>query len=97
MADAVVTRAQSVTIFRISRAQPHRRLQFRNTAVGISTDPKGNAQMVMGWSEIGIDLDGPYKMRHRFRRAIHCRQQKSNLVFDLGRLRVEQQGLLEST
>src|SRR5437588_8177642 len=96
MADAVVTRAQPVMIFRVSRAQSNRYLQFRDTSIRISSDPVGNAQMVMGWGKTGIDLDGPDKMRHRFRRAIHCRQQKSNLVFDLGRLRVEQQGLLES-
>src|SRR5258708_36068152 len=96
MADAVVTRAQSVTIFWISRAQPHRRLQFRDTAVRISTDPISNAQMIMCWSKTRIDFDSPDKMRHRFRRAIHCRQQKSNFVLDFGRLRVEQQGLLES-
>jgi hypothetical protein len=83
-----------VLIIEIAGLECGRALQMRNAAIGVVTEPVGDAQMILCRSILRIQLDGMLEALNRLIAAIQNREQKSNLILEMRRFRIERGCLL---
>ena len=70
------------------------KLEVRDALSGILLDPPDHAEMVVRHRQPRVETDRPLEVRDGFPAPVQHRQQKSDLVLDVGGLGIESGGLL---